>query len=361
VDASIGIDTAAPGLPATWFDGLTTQRRAVKLRLAGNALEVRDDASPGAPPRRYDIAALAPGERWRGAPLPLALPDGGTLWLDARAAPVADELLAQIAQVARMAPARPQRVARLIASWPAVLACLLCTVALVVWFDRQGAGLTADAALRLVPRTVDQTVGIRALEQIDKQWLASTQTPLDRRRAIEARFVQTAARLAPDLIVRLEFRRLEGEAGFNAFALPHGTVVVLDGMADEFSDDELMAVLGHEMGHVVHRHGMRSVLRSFGLLAVAGVVFGDFSTVAAGATAGLQNFSYSRDAEREADAYARRFIAEAGLPPAVLVSVWRKVLAHQQRSGASSLPVWLSTHPGSEERMRAAAEPNRRD
>lgn len=69
---------------------------------------------------------------------------------------------------------------------------------------------------------------------------------------------------------------------------------------------EALAVLAHEIGHVVHRHGMSGLVRSLGLLSVAGTVLGDFSTVAASALGTVQGLRYSCEAEREADLFARR-------------------------------------------------------
>ncbi len=343
----------AIGVPATWFDGLSTRRHPVRLRLRGDTLEMvedleprPDDAPPAAGPvRRYAVAALKPAERSRGAPLPLGTPDGGTLWLDSRAAVLADALMPCLW------PKAP--VGRVIASWPAVLLCLLLIVMAVVWVDRVGAGLVADAALQLMPRSVEQSAGDKAMAEVDKTLLQPSTLPLARRRALAARFVETAARLEPELIVRVEFRRLKNDAGFNAVSLPNGMIVVFDGLAEQLNDDELMAVLGHEMGHVVHRHAMRGAARSIGLLAVAGVVLGDFSTVAATAAATLQRFAYSRDAEREADTFAHRFMAEAGLPPTALLGVWRKLLKAQRTAGIDAVPDWLSTHPSTEERIRS--------
>lgn len=343
----------AIGVPATWFDGLSTRRHPVRLRLSGDTLEMVDDleplageaSPPSAPVRRYAVRALKPAERSRGAPLPLGTPDGGTLWLDSRAAVLADALMP------RLWPKAP--VARVIGSWPGVLMCLLLILMAVVWVDLEGAGLAADAALQLMPRSVDQSAGDKAMAQVDKTLLLPSSLPLARRRALAARFTETAVRLEPELVMRLEFRRLKDDAGLNAVSLPNGTIVVFDGLAEQLSDDEALAVLGHEMGHVVHRHAMRGAARSIGLLAVAGVVLGDFSTVAATMAATLQRFSYSRDAEREADQYAHRFMAEAGLPPTALLGVWRKLLKMQRTAGIDAMPDWLSTHPSTEERIRS--------
>jgi Zn-dependent protease with chaperone function len=341
----IGSTAAADaGARARWFDGRSARGRDVQVRWTGSALEVTD----GAEVMSYPAAALRVGEAWQGAPLPVHLPDGGTLWLDAAAPPAA-------ALQRRVAPRRPA--ARMVASWPAVLAALAGVVAFLVWFDRQGAALAADAVLSVVPRAVDLAVGERAFEAIDQRWLQPSALPPARRAAMAQRFHEIAARVAPGQPVHLEFRRTRDGAGVNAFALPHGVIVVLDGLADELTDDELMAALGHELGHLVHRHALRGVAHSFGITAVAAMMLADFSTVAAGGLATLRGLQNSRDAEREADAFARRFVAAGSLPPQALASMWRRFDAIHRRGGASELPDWLSTHPSSEERVRAAQVP----
>lgn len=333
----------AAACPARFFDGSSSQPQAVWLRLDGTTLSIsraEDDAAAG---RSLDIASLDPSERWRNGVLAVALPDGGTLWLDRSADVIASALLDR--------QRRPWSAMRLIESWTAVAACLIALVALLVWFDRQGAGLAAQAALLAVPRSVDHAVGEKAMEAIDGSWLRPSRVPRPRIAHVNERFVGLAAKVAPDLPVRVEFRSAAQGPGFNALALPHGMLVVLDGMAESMTDDELIAVLGHELGHVVHRHGMRQAVRGFGLVAVAGVLLSDFSSVAATAADTLQDLHYSREDERQADAYAREFLAAAGLPASVLDSVWRKIQARERAGGDRGLPEWLSTHPPTEERL----------
>jgi Zn-dependent protease with chaperone function len=334
--------TAQPDeLPARWFDGRSTEPQPAWVRLQGDHLQWR--AATDQNPQHCALATLTIGETWPNAPTPVLLPGGGTLWLGDEAAALRRDL------AARLTP--KFSALRLIRSWRAVAACVVALVALIIWFDRQGAGLAADVVVSVLPRSVDQAIGVRAEELISKQWLATSRVPRERQAALEGRLATAAQQLAPGVPVRLHFARLvnerAAEAGFNAFALPHGTIIVLDGMAEKLSDDELMAVLGHELGHVVHRHGLRAVARGFGLFAAATAVLGDFSGVTATAVASWQTLHYSRDAEREADAYARRVVAQAGLPAAVLVQVWQKMASEEKRD-------WLSTHPSTEERLRAS-------
>ena len=96
---------------------------------------------------------------------------------------------------------------------------------------------------------------------------------------------------APGVDVRVEFRA--GEV--NAFALPGGIIVVFDELVELAGDDErVLGVLGHELGHVVHRHSTRQLIQALGIAALAGVVWGDFSSVASNVPLILGVMRYGR-------------------------------------------------------------------
>lgn len=328
--------------PGRWFDGQDNRPHDARARVMDDMLEL-ELALPEPVLRRYRLASLRVGEHWPGRPLPVGLPDGGTLWLDE-----AGDTLAK-----RLAPRGWAQ--RLSAGWRGTLACLLVLVGLLAWFDRQGVGLMVKAALPLVPRSVDDAVGERVYHSLVGSWLTDSRIPEARQDEIDRRF-QAVARAFPELTLKLEFRRTKQRGGgFNAFALPNGTLVLLDGLTKALDDDQLMAVLAHEAGHVRHRHGMQSVARSVGLLAVASVVMGDYSGVAATAAATVQSLHYSRDAEREADAEAQRLIATLGLPPDTLVRVWTR-FAQEMDAHGGEMPAWLSTHPSMAERLDSARQ-----
>lgn len=352
-DPIAGSPPPPPGIghPGRFFDGRSTLPNPASAWIDGDALVVEAAGADGGSARsRHPLRELALGERWARADYPVGLPGGGTLWLH-RPEPVFVDALLRGA-------GRRQPVARVLRSWPAVLACLAVLVALLAWFDRQGVGLAARAVLPLVPLGVDDTLGRRAWEGIDGGWLAPSQRDAQADARLRSRFEAMAQACGEGRGLRLFVRREKDDPGFNAMALPDGTVVVLDGLLGALTEDEALVVLAHEIGHVVHRHGMENLARSTGLLVVAGAVLGDFSTVAATAVGTLQWLRYSREAERQADAFARQCIARMGLDPRLMVSVWGKFRAEAQRRGAGSgLPAWLSTHPGLEERLRTAAQP----
>ena len=83
-------------------------------------------------------------------------------------------------------------------------------------------------------------------------------------------------------------------------------------------DEELVAVLAHEIGHVVHRHGLRQTIQS-SMLAISVILLtGDLSSASAFVAAlptALAESRFSREFEREADDYALEYLLAAGVSP----------------------------------------------
>jgi len=146
------------------------------------------------------------------------------------------------------------------------------------------------------------------------------------------------------------FRVLD-EAGVNAFALPGGFVYVTRGLLVHLnSEDELAAVLGHEIGHVTARHGVvqlrksRVAAASVGLFRIVDPNLRHVGGIAA-STAGLALLKHSRDDEYEADSLGLRYVSRAGYDRAATVAVFDVLIGVSQVEQAQRVPTWLSTHP----------------
>src|SRR5262249_55613172 len=150
---------------------------------------------------------------------------------------------------------------------------------------------------------------------------------------------------------RLEFRASrEGEV-VNAFTLPGGTVILLDGLvmfAD--NDNEILGVLGHEFGHIANKHVMRNLLQALAVRAMAGAAWGDFSGVAANVPVVFGALHYSRQFELEADTYAVQFLRKNGLGPEPMIDFFEAILEKKEPREMGSLE-FLSTHPSTRERI----------
>ncbi|WDS35172.1 M48 family metallopeptidase [Pseudoxanthomonas sp.] len=141
----------------------------------------------------------------------------------------------------------------------------------------------------------------------------------------------------------------------NAFALPGGKVGVNAGMFPVArTQDQLAAVIGHEIGHVVEHHFEERItnqVRTSQVLQIFGALAGDYGSlvtqgggIAANAGFLLPN---SRAQESEADVVGQRLMAQAGFDPRQAVDLWQNMSA----AGGNRPPQWLSTHPDPSSRI----------
>jgi Zn-dependent protease with chaperone function len=144
--------------------------------------------------------------------------------------------------------------------------------------------------------------------------------------------------------------RLSPQLGANAFTLPDGDIILLDDLITLLGDDEqILAVLAHELAHVRGRDGLQLLVRSSALGAFWTFYVGDISTLLAAAPAAVVQAKYSQDIEQQADDYAAALLRYNGMSPALLAEALKKLA--QSKSG-SAKSGYLSSHPSTDERMR---------
>lgn len=138
----------------------------------------------------------------------------------------------------------------------------------------------------------------------------------------------------------------------NAVALPGEQVMLFDGLVQEAeTPEELAGVLGHEVGHVRERHVMTALLRQFGLtILLAGANSGMSDTLF-----GLAAMGYSRDAEREADEFARQRMAESRISPLGAATFFERLSAEEgsAQDDFTEMTGWIASHPAPRERAEA--------
>lgn len=140
----------------------------------------------------------------------------------------------------------------------------------------------------------------------------------------------------------------------NAHVMPGGKVTVYTGLIRRMNmtDDELAAVIGHEMAHALREHSREQMSQqAVGDLAVslggALIGLGSGGTQLAGLAKQVAlDMPYSRHMESEADLYGLELAARAGYNPAAALTLWDKMAA----AGAGQGPSFLSTHPSASDR-----------
>ena len=219
---------------------------------------------------------------------------------------------------------------------------------------------TGRRQLMLIPADKGIALGNEAWAEITAQERRSTDPA---GQAMMQRIAQRLLPVVPQTSHGFEFELFESDTA-NAFALPGGKVAVYTGLLKYMENEaELAAVVGHEMGHIVARHGSeRMSQRLFTAIIVAGgtAAIGlsdmDDSTkgiaiaaLGAGATVGVL-LPYSRRHEYEADHLGATYMAKAGYDPRQASGFWRRF---SDGKGGGGIRDFMSTHPADSKRIAA--------
>jgi predicted Zn-dependent protease len=326
---------------ARYYDGKTSQQREVRiwaepsgrLRVIGEGI---DFSCP--------IAEVRPSPRVGNTTRHLQFPDGSQCETGDNDA------------VDRAFAREPREAAgRLIHSWEsrysyALLAFALTAAAL--WAGiAYGIPELAKRVAAVLPPSIETAIGRDALAGLDQILLSPSKLPPARQEQVRALFSDMMSGIEGAGGYRLELRSSK-RLGANALALPSGEVVVTDQLVElAETDDELVAVLAHEIGHLRQRHALRRLLQDSATVLLIAVVTGDLTSIASLATALpaiLLQAKYSRDFEREADDFAIEYMRDHGIPAEAFGAILLRM--DQRRGPAADMPDYLSTHPATRER-----------
>lgn len=244
-----------------------------------------------------------------------------------------------------------------------------------------GGALAVVAACQTVQTTAPGTVGVdrkqtvsplvdrseltqaAALEYRQTLDAASTKGQLDQNKAMTERVQRIAARLIPQTAVfRPDAQQWKWETHvissneLNAWCMPGGKIAVYSGLIDKLklTDDEIAAVMGHEIAHALREHAWERASQAANAnlgMSIAGALLGvggggmDMAGMAYQVMFELPN---SRGQETEADRIGVELAARAGYDPRAAVTLWQKM---GQADSGGAPPKFLSTHPPSAERQ----------
>ena len=158
----------------------------------------------------------------------------------------------------------------------------------------------------------------------------------------------------------------------NATCAPGGKITFYTGIIDQLklSDDEIAAIMGHEIAHALREHGRERLSQAMAQSAITNIALAAAGSYGAQINAANQVAQYvlvlpnSRQHESEADAIGVELAARAGYNPRAAISVWQKMMKATQ---GKNPPEFLSTHPSGETRIEQlsalmpAVEPLYRD
>ena len=173
-------------------------------------------------------------------------------------------------------------------------------------------------------------------------------------RELEQAIYELYADTLEDQPFEFSYTLLEDDNTINAFALPGGPTFITEALYRQLpSDAEIAGVMGHEIGHVIERHGAERMAKQELMSGITGAVaMGTGDYTAANISNMVGNFiqmSYGRDQELECDAIGLQLMATAGYDPRAMLRVME--VLQQAGGGGPRQPEWASTHPSPENRL----------
>lgn len=223
--------------------------------------------------------------------------------------------------------------------------------------------VTGRPSFVLISQGEELSLGQQSFAEISRAETVSRDVTQNTRvRRIGERIAQVVGEQMPN--AKWEFVVFDSPQA-NAFALPGGKVGVYTGLLRlAENDSELAIVMGHEIGHVIARHGaerMSEAMLISGIGAVSAAAIENktdaktkdlFLLAYGGATTVARVLPHSRGNETEADKMGAIYAARAGYDPRAALTFWQKMAGQKAgTAGTVGSPAWLSTHPSDQKRI----------
>ena len=337
-------DKAALSFVARYSDKTGSNSRDVRVRLTddGIAIEQPDGTSPGGQPLRWRYRSLSIAEPLSAHSIDALLASsdhpGAALF-------VPDKMFARsLASHAPLLTTRSHR-RRATRAWIWAAGTVIASL-IAVWMS----GISpAKAVASLLPSSAREMLGEQVVGSITRDRATCTAP------AGLAALDQLTARLSAAAGTRQKFKVVVIDWDvLNAFATPGERIVLTRALIESAkSPDEVAGVLAHEMGHGIELHPEAGIVRGIGLAAATELIFGGAGGSLANIGVLLTQLSYSREAEREADAHALKILKAAKVSPHGLLDFFDRI-AKTEKDGDGPPGVFRS-HPQTQERREVVA------
>ncbi len=354
-----------------FFDGSTSTRRSAALTVHAEQVTIHTlENEKNKSVYRGDLSKIDISSRLGKTPRYLSFENGA--FFETHDHDSVDRLLAEY---------RCNPISQCLHKLESHLAIVLIFAMFVIGFMwggvKYGIPFMAETIAQELPAEYSQYIGKEAIELLDEIAFEPSELPASRQKKLR-RLFQGYTDNYPDYAINLQFRK-GNDIGANAFALPDGTIVLTDEMVRLAEhDNELVAVLGHEIGHVVHRHVLRRIIQDSTLTMLMLLITGDVSSASSIVLAIpsiILDLSYSREFEIEADDFAYDFLISHQLKPDYFAQIMRRLEQrnveqlnhshtethtkrelpdeHEEEDGLfKQISPYLSTHPQTENRIQ---------
>lgn len=247
-----------------------------------------------------------------------------------------------------------------------IVAAIVGTILFVLGGYYYGVPALTNSITSHLPNVAYEQTGQQTLRLLDEAYFKPSTLSVKRQQQLLERFNKMVrnTNIGGPAVPKLIFREMGAP---NAMALADGTVVVTDELVGLLkTDEQIDAVIYHELGHVHHAHVMHSLVRSslvsLGLVLIIGDSSGIADIVSGGASFILM-MNYSREMEKQADEFAAKQLKSYGGTVRPLIEAFQLLQNKEKKnspqnnkqesssSKGESLTGWLSSHPDTDTRI----------
>ena len=254
--------------------------------------------------------------------------------------------------------------------WIAV--ALIITVATTFSFFKWGVPWTSQKIAHALPYETNRVISLGTMDFLDNYIFEETNLTEETQDRISKHFYKNIAPLSIDdedkIHYKLHFRSWSmGETKIpNALALPSGDIIVTDKFIElSKNQEEIDSVILHEMGHVVHRHGLEMMIEGTFITVAVMMISGDASGIGdmgIGLGSALVSSSYSRGHESEADIYAFKKMLLAKINPKSFSNIMNRMTDYISKENNltkdsqdnSKILDYFASHPNTQKRVELA-------
>lgn len=328
---------------AVFFNGKDAAAHEVRFTVEGELLTIQLDGQS----LTYARSAVEVASGFDDGRSCIEFSDGARL-------DIADQSATQA--IAHLLPFHQRIVAGMTRHLAIVIVALLLSAGGIYLALTEGVPMAAAAIAQIFPDDTEKRLGqmINGAIYEDKTLFQRSALPSERQAVIRDRLAALCRDDSHCPDYRLSFRK-SMYFGANALALPGGEIIVTDDLVSMAkSNDEIIAVLAHELGHVAHKHSLRRMLESSLRALVMVGITGDVDSVASALPGLMLGLKYSRELESDADRFALEFLLRHCISPASFAAILDSLAASaQRRGGETPVSSLMATHPDSVERARA--------
>ena len=266
-----------------------------------------------------------------------------------------------------------------------VVIALIATIAISVVFFRSGVPWMGEKIAHALPHKTNELIATETFKFLDSYIFEESTVDEGTQAQIRQRFFDVLVPLDArngEINYKVHFRKWgdKDKEIPNALALPSGDIILTDKFVELTEhQNQIDAVLLHEMGHIVHRHSLEMVVQTTLLTVMLSMIAGDasgFVDVGLGVGSLLVTSSYVREHETEADVYAFEYMLKAGIDPQSFSDIMNKMDAYinkmkkscedddcnysaaenknKEKSNEGSILDYLASHPSTAERVARA-------